>query len=70
MASETVDYTHNDAMESREKDAIDGEKLDDAGGIHTPSSTDGLTPKERAALTRRLLLKLDLRYVEINYQKY
>ena len=42
------------------------EKFEDAGGgTHTPSS-DGMTAKERAALTRRLLLKLDIRYADTN----
>lgn len=61
MASALVDHA-SPPVESPEKDALDrGEKIEDAGGANTPSSTGELTPKERAALTRRLLWKLDLR---------
>lgn len=69
MTSALVDQTSS-PLESREKDVLDrGEKIEDAGGMNTPSSTNELTAKERAALTRRLLWKLDLRYVVINWSK-
>jgi hypothetical protein len=66
MASETVDYA-NSPFESREKDALDqDDKFEDAGGGTNTPSSDGMTAKERAALTRRLLLKLDIRYADTN----
>lgn len=62
MTSKTVDNTYP-AVLSHEKDMVEGdEKLEDAGGTNTPSS-DGMTAKERAALTRRILFKLDFRCV-------
>jgi hypothetical protein len=62
MASEPVHYTRS-PVASHEKDVLErDEKLEDAEGTNTPSS-DGMTAKERAALTRRLLLKLDIRYL-------
>jgi hypothetical protein len=67
MASALVDQTSS-PLESREKDALEqGENFEDAGGMNTPSSTNELTSKERAALTRRLLWKLDLRYAVANW---
>jgi len=64
MASEPVHYTRS-PVASHEKDVLErDEKLEDAEGTNTPSS-DGMTAKERAALTRRLLLKLDIRILPV-----
>jgi hypothetical protein len=59
MADVTLNDTQTPAA-LREKDALErDEKFEDAGDI-TPTS-DELTAHERAALTRRILLKLDFR---------
>jgi len=45
----------NDIPEKPEEKFSEGE-------IAKPTNTGGLTPEEKAALTRRVLLKLDLRH--------
>jgi hypothetical protein len=65
MASETAHDTHAPTT-LQEKDMAEGdEKFENAAGMQSPAS-DEMTTKERAALTRRLLLKLDLRHVIAN----
>ena len=65
MASEAVHDTHSPAA-LQEKDMAEGvEKFENAAGLQSPAS-DEMTNKERVALTRRLLWKLDLRCVWTN----
>lgn len=65
MAVELSDDNQKPAALHEKDDAEHDEKADEAGGTNTPS-TDGLTAKEREALTRRVLLKLDFRWVSVN----
>ena len=65
MAPDSVHDTYSPA-EFQEKDLAEGdEKIENAEGIQSPAS-DQLTAKNRTALTRLLLLKLDIRYVLAN----
>jgi hypothetical protein len=67
MATDPVEDTRPTvALGEKDGPLEPDEMFEDAREAHTPPSGDELSAKERAALTRRVLVKLDFRYPSTN----